>query len=102
MAVCPEWQGRVMTSTCGGLDGPSFGFVNREFIEAGKLDPHFNNYGGEDRLWLSPEGGQFSLWFKPGVEADAGQLVHAAGAERRRVEGRLAGPAIRLPHDRRT
>lgn len=67
VAVCPEWQGRVMTSTCGGLDGLSFGFLNRPFIEAGKPNRQFNNYGGEDRLWLSPEGGQFSLWFKPGV-----------------------------------
>jgi len=66
VAICPQWQGRVMTSTCGGPDGPSFGFVNRRFIEAGKADPKFNNYGGEERLWLSPEGGQFSLWFKPG------------------------------------
>jgi len=68
VAVCPEWQGRVMTSTCGGLQGPSFGFINREFIEAGKLNPQFNNYGAEERMWLSPEGGQFSLWFKPGAE----------------------------------
>lgn len=67
VAVCPEWQGRVMTSTCGGPDGLSFGFLNRPFIEAGKPSRQFNNYGGEDRVWLSPEGGQFSLWFKPGV-----------------------------------
>jgi hypothetical protein len=65
VAVCPQWQGRVMTSTCGGPAGPSFGFVNRPFIETGKPDPKFSNYGGEDRLWLSPEGGQFSLWFRP-------------------------------------
>jgi len=68
VAICPQWQGRVMTSTCGGPQGPSFGFVNRAFIEAGSLDPRFNNYGAEDRMWLSPEGGQFSLWFKPGAE----------------------------------
>jgi hypothetical protein len=68
VAVAPEWQGRVMTSTCGGPEGPSFGFVNRDFIEAGQPDPHFNNYGAEDRLWFCPEGGQFSLWFKPGAE----------------------------------
>lgn len=67
VAICPEWQGRVMTSTCAGLDGPSFGFIHKEFIEAGKPDLHFNNYGAEDRVWLSPEGGQFSLWFKPGA-----------------------------------
>jgi hypothetical protein len=67
VAVAPQWQGRVMTSACGGDDGPSFGFVNRAFIEAARSDPKFNNYGGEERLWLSPEGGQFSLWFKPGA-----------------------------------
>lgn len=66
VAVAPEWQGRVMTSTCGGPEGISFGFVNRDFIEAGKLNPQFNNYGAEERMWLCPEGGQFSLWFKPG------------------------------------
>ncbi len=67
VAICPDWQGRVMTSTCDGKNGPSFGFVNRAFIEAGQLDPRFNNYGAEDRMWLSPEGGQFSLWFQPGA-----------------------------------
>ena len=73
VAVCPEWQGRVMTSTCGEPEDASFGFVNRAFIEAanieaGNLDEKFNNYGGEERFWLSPEGGPFSLWFRPGVE----------------------------------
>ncbi len=68
VAVAPQWQGRVMTSTCGGLKGPSFGFINRAFIEAGKPDERFNNYGAEDRFWLCPEGGQFSLWFKPGAK----------------------------------
>lgn len=66
--IAPEWQGRVMTSTCAGPEGTSFGFVNHGFINAGKLDARFNNYGGEERFWLSPEGGPFSLWFKPGVE----------------------------------
>lgn len=65
--ICPKWQARVMTSTCDGPDGMSFGFIHREFIEAGKPDLHFSNYGAEDRLWLSPEGGRFSLWFAPGA-----------------------------------
>jgi hypothetical protein len=66
VAICPEWQGRVMTSTCGGPQGQSFGFINDDYINDGKSNLHFNNYGGEERLWLSPEGGQFSLWFAPG------------------------------------
>lgn len=68
VAVCPEFQGRVMTSTCDGPRGLSLGWINREFIVAGRDDPHFNNYGGEDRFWLAPEGGPFALWFAPGAE----------------------------------
>ena len=59
-----------MTSTFDGDAGQSFGWINQAFIAAGQPDPHFNNYGGEDRLWLSPEGGQFSLWFAPGAKQD--------------------------------
>lgn len=68
VAICPAYQGRVMTSTTADVEGRSLGWVNRDFIERGTPDKHFNNYGGEDRLWLGPEGGQFSLWFAPGAE----------------------------------
>ena len=53
-----------MTSTVGGSNSPSHGWINRELIEAGRNDPHINAYGGEDRFWLGPEGGQFSIFFK--------------------------------------
>jgi hypothetical protein len=66
--VCPQYQGRVMTATPSGADGPSCGWINYRFIEAGKSDRQFNNFGGEDRFWLSPEGGQFALFFAPGAE----------------------------------
>ena len=66
--VCPDYQGRVMTSTLDGEDGMSFGFICYDFIEKGRKDLHFNNYGGEERMWISPEGGQFSLWFEPGMK----------------------------------
>jgi hypothetical protein len=65
--VCPEYQGRIMTSSFGGADGPGLGWVNYDFIAAGKHSPPFNNYGGEDRFWLGPEGGQFSLFFELGL-----------------------------------
>ena len=68
VAICPEYQGRVMTSTCEGFDGQSLGWINRAFIERGENNTHFNNYGGEDRFWLAPEGGQYSLWFAPGAK----------------------------------
>lgn len=68
VAVCPAWQGRVMTSTCDGEQGASFGWINREFITAGEPSKAFNNYGGEDRFWISPEAGQFGFFFEQGAE----------------------------------
>ena len=57
-----------MTSTCGGLEGPSFGFVNRDLHRGRQDRPALQQLGAEERLWLCPEGGPFSLWFKPGAK----------------------------------
>ncbi len=65
-----DYQGRVMTSTAEGLDGSSFGWINYNFISSGKLGEHMSAFGGEDRFWLGPEGGQFSIFFKKGVKFD--------------------------------
>jgi hypothetical protein len=70
VAVVPAWQGRVMTSTAGGSSGASHGWINRDLITAGKVQPHINVFGGEDRFWLGPEGGQFSIFFAPGAKFD--------------------------------
>jgi hypothetical protein len=70
VAVVPAWQGRVMTSTAAGAEGTSYGWVNRELIASGKTVPHINVYGGEDRFWLGPEGGQYSVFFAPGATFD--------------------------------
>jgi hypothetical protein len=69
VAVLPKMQGRVMTSTAAGPGGYSFGWINRELV-AGKPVQHMNAYGGEDRFWLGPEGGQFSIFFAKGVPFD--------------------------------
>lgn len=66
--VSPQYQGKVFTSTAGGLNGTSFGWINYDLVSSGKKMEHINAYGGEDRFWLGPEGGQFSIFFKPGVE----------------------------------
>jgi hypothetical protein len=64
--VSAAFQGKVFTSTCGGEDGPSFGWINyTAFTEP--LNTHMNAYGGENRFWLGPEGGKYSLYFKPGA-----------------------------------
>ncbi len=36
-----------------------FGWINRKLIASRKIQPHINVFGGEDRFWLGPEGGQF-------------------------------------------
>ncbi|MGP8329950.1 MAG: DUF6786 family protein [Methanosarcinaceae archaeon] len=68
--VLPKLQGRVMTSTADGLNGVSYGWVNRELIASGKIQEHINVFGGEDRFWIGPEGGQYSIFFKNGVPFD--------------------------------
>jgi hypothetical protein len=70
VAVNPDLQGRVMTSTAAGPDGLSFGWINRELLASGVNNPHINAFGGEDRFWLGPEGGQFSIFFKKGDPFD--------------------------------
>lgn len=66
--ILPAYQGRVMTSTAEGNAGASFGWLNHDLIASGKFSDHFSAFGGEERFWLGPEGGQFSIYFKKGVE----------------------------------
>lgn len=66
--VSPRYQGKVFTSTATGMQGKSFGWINYAALSADSIAPHINAYGGEDRLWLGPEGGQFSIFFKPGTK----------------------------------
>ena len=67
--VIPALQGRTMTSSSNGDQGQSYGFINYEHYDK-PLDPQINLYGGEDRIWISPEGGQFSVFFDPDVPMD--------------------------------
>lgn len=86
--VSPNYQGKVFTSTATGLSGISFGWINYKALGSDTLSKHINAYGGEDRLWLGPEGGQFSIFFKKGnkmvfdnwqtpagIDSEAWQLV---------------------------
>jgi hypothetical protein len=66
--IVPAYQGRVMTSSSGGNDGKSFGWINYKHIESGKISDQFNPFGGEERFWLGPEGGPFSIYFRKGDE----------------------------------
>ncbi len=77
VVVAPAYQGRVMTSTWDAAAGPSLGWINRPVIvegvrpepeRVGRLQEHIHVFGGEERLWLGPEGGQFSIFFPPKSE----------------------------------
>lgn len=65
--IVPAYQARVMTSSCQGDTGAGFGWINYSLISSGKTGPHMNAFGGEERLWLGPEGGQYSIFFPPDV-----------------------------------
>lgn len=70
IVLCPAYQGRVMTSGAKGMESHSNGWINFKLIESGKATEHINAFGGEERLWLGPEGGQFSIYFAPGKKQE--------------------------------
>ncbi len=79
VVVVPAYQGRVMTSTAMGDKGKSYGWLNYPLIRqgvlrgekaAGKLEEKIHVFGGEERFWLGPEGGQFGIYFAPGAKFD--------------------------------
>ena len=66
--ISPKYQGKVFTSTANGLNARSFGWVNYKAFDT--TNAHMNGYGSEDRLWLGPEGGKYSLFFNPGAKME--------------------------------
>ena len=79
VAVAPAYQGRVMTSSATGDAGTSYGWLNYKLIQqgvlkgeaaVGKLESKIHVFGGEERFWLGPEGGQFGIFFAPGTNFD--------------------------------
>ena len=70
VAIVPAYQGRVMTSSATGDGGTSYGWINYGLIESGEKQPQIHVFGGEERFWLGPEGGQFSIFFDRGATFD--------------------------------
>jgi hypothetical protein len=59
----PTLVGRVLTSTFDGPQGEGLGWVGVDAILKGPVNPVINNFGGEERFWIGPEGSQFGLHF---------------------------------------
>ena len=89
VAVVPAWQGRVMTSTVGGPSAREPRLDNDELVASGALRPHINAFGGEDRLWLGPEGGQFSIFFRKGDPFDLEHWQTPPLVDTEPVDGRV-------------
>jgi len=77
VVVSVKYQGKVFTSTAEGDTGKSFGWINYKAFD-NPVDPHMNAYGGEDRLWLGPEGGKFALFFKKDAKMEFANWVTPA------------------------
>ncbi len=100
VAVVPSICGRVFTSTATGDTGPGFGFLNREVIASKTILPKINGYGGEDRFWLGPEGGQFAIFFDAGDQftLDDWQTPAPIDTEAYRVVSKDA-TSVTMTHD---
>ncbi len=76
IVVVPEYQGRVMTTTARGDYGTSSGWINYDLVKQGVLPPeksadvHMYAFGGEERFWMGPEGGQYAIFFAPNTPFD--------------------------------
>ncbi len=82
LIVIPEYQGRVMTSSSSGMNGYSNGWINHNLIASLKVLDDFNPVGGEERIWLGPEGGQYSLYFESGASFKSGKWIVPAAFDR--------------------
>ncbi len=60
LLVVPGWQGRILTSTYGGMKGASNGYFSRQFEDLGGM-----GIGGEDQLRFTPLGSQHSPYIPP-------------------------------------
>lgn len=86
LVVCPSYQGRVLTSSSEGWTGKSNGWINYSLIEGGKIHPLLNPYGGEDRIWLGPEAGQYGLFFQKNEPFDVAHAKTPSALDRESFE----------------
>uniref|UniRef100_UPI003216350A DUF6786 family protein n=1 Tax=uncultured Draconibacterium sp. TaxID=1573823 RepID=UPI003216350A len=79
--ISPKYQGRVMTSSANGINGLSYGWINHDLLASGEVLKQINPVGGEERFWLGPEGGQYSIFFKNGSSFDFAEWATPASLD---------------------
>jgi len=71
VVVVPSLAGRVLCTGSAGLVGPTDSYILEDQIRKGPIQTGpgviWNNVGGEERIWLGPEGGPHALFFSPGA-----------------------------------
>lgn len=75
VAVSPENQGTVLTATLSGENGPSLGWFDRELVAMRQKQASKSPLGGLDRLFVGPEGGEFSIYFPDGASFSESSYV---------------------------
>ena len=68
LIISPKYQAKIFTSTAQGNEGKSFGWINYDLLSKDTILKHMNPYGSENRFWIGPEGGQYSIFFAKGTE----------------------------------
>ena len=68
LIISPKYQAKIFTSTAQGNEGKSFGWINYDLLSQDTILKHMNPYGSENRFWIGPEGGQYSIFFAKGTE----------------------------------
>ena len=70
VVVAPSLVGRVICTGSGGLHGTTDSYISEDQIAKGftKSLPgaKWASFGGEERVWLAPEGGEYALFFSKG------------------------------------
>lgn len=70
VVAAPSLVGRVLCTGIDGLEGETESYILPDEIRKGHRPSGpggtWNNFGGEERVWLAPEGGRFSLFFPEG------------------------------------
>lgn len=70
LLISPQLQGRIITSTAQGLDGPYNGWFNPDILQAETALS--GGIGGEDRVWIGPLGSQYSFYYQQIEPLDEG------------------------------
>lgn len=72
VVVTPSLVGRVLCTGFEGVNGGTESYISEAQIKRGATPSgkggDWAAFGGEERIWLAPEGGRFGLFFKQGNE----------------------------------